>query len=432
MSRDFSRDETEWGEFGDSWGATLAPKLSGSVNVSLPGTDLQAPTAAQKAAAATLTATKLDPSLSVLRTSSAAAPSAMTAALAQLATKHPIVPNKALSAPAAAIVTAVKPAPVPTPRVSSAPSGTGMDPRTADFLNGQTLALPAVKPVPMTPEEQRAANAARIQRDAEEGSVINAQYRKDRAASDQDALRLNNVIAVAPWNTAGSGAWNFAGQDWGLIPLGAQVIATGAAIIATAGAAAPVIAGGAASIATLSSVVTADALLAKASSLGGEKAQAAIDATRKLAAGGDIDAQKGLTLLATVAADRVSKGVPDGVTQTKAALQPLALNPILAAATGGQPMTVRNDAGGTGGTLTADQLAAARPKYAVISSAKAPDPRLAVDTLALTPAAAAAAADARLRWTVLDSGKLYRGAAPSKSGGQFRVYDSGRVVHADG
>lgn len=430
MSRDFSRDETEWGEFGDSWGATLAPKLSGSVNVSLPGMALSAPTTAQKAAAAALTATKVDPSLSVLRTS-AAAPTAMTAALAQLAPKRPIV-AKALSAPVAAIVTAVKPAPVPVPALSSAPSGTGIDPRTADFLTGQTLALPAVKPVPMTPAQQLAANADQVRRDAEQASVINAQYRKDRAAADQDTLRMNNVIAVAPWNTKGSGAWNFAGQDWGLIPLGAQVLATGAAIIATAGAAAPVIAGGAASIATLSSVVTADALLAKASSLGGEKAQVAIDATRKLAAGGDIDAQKGLTLLATVAADRVSKGVPDGVAQTKAALQTLALNPILIAATGGQAMTVRDDPTPSGGTLTADQLTAARPKYAVTTTAKAPDPRLAVDTVAITPAAAAAAADARLRWTVLDNGKLYRGAAPSNAGGQFRVYDSGRVDRADG
>jgi hypothetical protein len=416
VSRDFSRDETEYGCFGDSWGATIAPRVTAGVTVAVPAA-VRPP--AVKASVAALPAT-VQTSLSSLTRRAALPASALTAAVTSGTLKTPAVVSKPLSSTAAkAVASVLSPASKPVAPVTS--SGQ-VDPRTLDFMTGQTnlaptTVKPAALPLPvLSSADQLAINANRVRADAAKTSAINANYRADRAAADQDTLRFNDAISRADWNI-------HSGADWGLIPLGLKVLATGAAVIATAGTAAVAVAGAGVSAASIGSLVTADGIIAAASKVGGKDAQAAlnvIDSTSALASGGNVDAQKGLAVLAAVAADRVQKGVPAGVTQTPSALAPLASNPILAAATAAGRLGFQGD-------FSPDVLAAAKPKQAIVSTKKPVDLRLAADTVMPSDAALAAAADARLRWSVLDSGKIYRGPAPSGAGGSWRVYDSGRI-----
>lgn len=425
MTGNFSRDETECGAFGDAWGASL----SASVNVKAPAVaapsvlrttgSVAAPKVAVPSFAAPAPKVALNASLSsAVASAGRAAPTTLLPSLlaSQVATKTPIIARPS-TASTAALMAAAKPmlAPVkPAPTVPTAPSSSG--PSAAlqgNFLDGGTLTAPAVKPpaqkltdklvsIANATKQQPASNAAAVSAAAAKTSAINAQYRADRQASTADYLAGVEVPFQA-WQKQYDKDHPI---DWGLIPLGAAVLASGAAVIGTAGAAAGAIAAGGVSAATIGSVVTADGVVAAAAKAGSKdaaKAKNVIDTTRALAAGGDVDAKKGLTVIAAVTADRAQKGVPAGVTQSVDALLPLATNPIVAGASAGG-LGVRPDPAPSA-FLTADQLTAA-------------------------PRVTRTASDKLLRWSVLDGGQIYRGAAPVGAGPQYRVYDSGRVEQA--
>ncbi len=418
---DYSRDETEWGAFGDAFGATIAARSPAAISATLSRPIVAAPTAKAAVAAVAKPA-------AVVAAKPKAAPATNAQFQTALLTLKPMANIATRVAPSAALkaVSAIQlPTPKPAaPSVSS--SGSSVDPRTLDFTTGQTnlsatggVKAAIVAPVVLTADQQYAANAARIRADVAKTSVINQQYTRDRAAADQASLVQNNEIAALPIMHAGSGAWNFAGQDWGLIPLGAKVLATGAAVIATAGTAGAAIAAGGITAASIGSVVTADGIVAAAAQAGGKKAQeakAVIDGTKRLAAGGDIDAQKGLATIAAVTADRAQKAVPVGVLQTPAQLAGLAANPVIQEATAGGALTV-TDSGRRQpfvSQIPADVLAQAAKPFANVK----PSTRPVFDPFATQV----------LRWTVDSGGKVYRGASPLQLAGEsYRVYDSGQV-----
>lgn len=215
------------------------------------------------------------------------------------------------------------------------------DARKYDFLEGGgTLEYapraPAVDAVAM--EKARLLRASQTIRDtAAKTSARNTTYREERRLADQQAVITSNISASSPEMLKGTGAWNFAGQDWGLLPAAARVTTELVAIAATGGLAAPVVAAewnkvktvieGTAKIDSVSDAVATGRAILKVPDVIGDQmmaAQAAADqilkadardvvaATQAAALAGDIEAQRGAVILAKVAGARRAAGVGAG------------------------------------------------------------------------------------------------------------------------
>src|SRR3954464_15576615 len=129
-SNDYSRDETEFGAFGDTWGASVAPRPSGAAaSVLFSTSSLKPATAAQKASnPIAVAATKAAPAqTSVTRSTAAPAPTSVTRS--GLGTLLPLSVNQNIvrATPSAAVskLFAGIQAPAPKPAApSSSSSGT--------------------------------------------------------------------------------------------------------------------------------------------------------------------------------------------------------------------------------------------------------------------------------------------------------------------
>jgi len=107
----------------------------------------------------------------------------------------------------------------------------GAEALTADFLGGGVL-----KPPNVTVEPQKVNTYYHNQRLAQQTAQANTRYHQERGAENAAALAFSNTLAKTSVGKAG--------VDWGLIPMGAKVIATGAAIVASGGAAGAILGGG--------------------------------------------------------------------------------------------------------------------------------------------------------------------------------------------
>src|SRR4051812_26442551 len=129
-SNDYSRDETEFGAFGDTWGASVAPRQSGAAaSVLFSTSSLKPATAAQKA------------SNPIAAAATKAAPAQTSVTRSGLGTLLPLSVNQNIvrATPSAAVskLFAGIQAPAPKPAAPSS-SSSGTDPRTLDFTTGQT------------------------------------------------------------------------------------------------------------------------------------------------------------------------------------------------------------------------------------------------------------------------------------------------------
>jgi hypothetical protein len=298
----FSRDETEFGAFGDQpsrFGATVAPR--------------------QAFAAPAFTLPFVSSSSLVAR---AATPATALA--------------KAFTTPAAVAAPAVLP---------SAMKAGGTDARTLDFETGQTTLAPstaaAPAAVPLTAAQKAARGAAIVNaRDTatrnlnmlglDQKAGTGDSYAEQYAAYIKDATAQSNREAAAMVAAdKNQGAWNFKGLDFGLLPAAAKVVVPLIATAATGGLAAPSLApalkglssavsSAKGTVATgdikgsVSLIKQADGLITKAQA-GVKDAKSTIDATINAALAGYKDAQTGATALLATDAARVAAGTPDGV-----------------------------------------------------------------------------------------------------------------------
>ncbi len=229
------------------------------------------------------------------------------------------------------------------------------DARTLDFLEGSGAPLAVDWKAPDLTAEQLAASAAgrasftlnQIRADAAKTAAINVPYTQIRAATNEATVLASNYVSTLPIMHQGEGAWNFGGQDYGLLPVAVAVIAPLVAIAATGGLAAPAVGAlwkqmkSTAKAATavrsygdikgvvdqvgdikarvlkvpnlvkdnfIAAQATADRILSDPSIDG----HAIIANTQALASTGDIDAQRGAVILAQVAGARVRAGVGQG------------------------------------------------------------------------------------------------------------------------
>jgi hypothetical protein len=285
---------------------------------------------------------------------------------------------------------------------------------TANFLDGGTLAAPTVKAAagakPLTQKERDANARALINQKSRELAIRNAPYKAARAVEAKEAAEWHARLMADPGPDgqryrAQQKKIHSAGIDWGLIPAGAAVLATGAAIIATGGAVAGAIAAPSA-VSVLGAAVAADRALAAAEKAklapkgaagkvtavvdAGQRAQAVIDNTIKLADQGVAGAVEGAKIIAETAAKRALKGalpgVPMPVTEQGAKAFDAYVNqsPALKQAVGGTyalaaplstrpPVTVVSSRPAGGAALASLKLAAVRPRWLVTLAGKVDD-----------------------------------------------------------
>ncbi len=293
----FSRDETEFGAFGDQpsrFGAAVAPRASAFTLPAVSSTSLL---------------------------SRGAAPSTLA---------------RAFVAPAAAAPAAVLP---------SAMKAGGTDARSLDFTTGQTTlatstaAAPAAAPLTAAQTVNRNATLLAA-RDTTTRNINNLgldqkagtgdSYAEQYASYIRDATAQSNrearAMVAADKN---QGAWNFKGLDFGLLPAAAKVVVPLVATAATGGLAAPSLAPALKGLSSAASSVKgtvatadikgsvnlvkqADALITRAQA-GVADAKSTIEATINAALAGYKDAQTGATALLATDAARVAAGTPDGV-----------------------------------------------------------------------------------------------------------------------
>jgi hypothetical protein len=307
-----------------------------------------------------------------------------------------------------------------------------------NFLDGGSVAAPTVKAaagsVPMT-QAQRDANArAVIAQKGRELAVRNAPYQAARflQAKQEAAERARLMADPGPDGQryrAQEKKLRSAGIDWGLIPAGAAVLATGAAIIATGGAVAGAIAAPSAA-GVLGAAVAADRALAAAEKAklapkgaagkvtaaidAGQRAQAVIDTTVKLAEQGVPGAVEGARIIADTAAKRALSGALPGVPMAVTEQGAKAFDAYVK-----QSPPALKDAVGGGAYVMAAPLSN-RPPMIVQSSQ--PAGAVALSTLKLPTV--------RPRWLVTDAGKVVdidkSSAAASLRG--FVVWSTGKVV----
>lgn len=237
------------------------------------------------------------------------------------------------------------------------------DARTVDLLGGGgTLEYDPQAPE-MTPEEKEALDRVRLYSNQQKindatalTSGTNAKaYWSERSTSDRDALAMNH--AWTEWQKVHypSGAWNFSSLDWGLLPVAVVVVKDLVMLAGTGGLTAPNVAAdfknfkktvrGVNSVSsakdfvenvqsaqqniqdriartkkvfTVSGDTTLDGTAAAGSVadkiLGDPSVNGAdiIANTRDLALTGDVDAQRGLLILARVARARIDAGLAPG------------------------------------------------------------------------------------------------------------------------
>jgi methyl-accepting chemotaxis protein I, serine sensor receptor len=355
---------------------------------------------------------------------------------------------------------------------ASAHDDFGLDARTINFDAGTTN-LTAITAKPLTSltgaqitRNAQSAQAELLSQQAQQAANARALpggYNETQGQARAANAELLNVSATIPGISK-------ARIDWGLLPAGVAVLATGAALIASGGTlagalAAPVSVGAAGgTAAAVSTAVTADKLLATIQK-GGEvakDAKAVIDNTKALAKAGNTDAQQAAKIVEDVAADRLAKGVPAGVEQqvtadaqalfqtvptviavkdavtgiastakTAAAavrgVVPSAL-PVVSAAAGQYPSS-----GNTGPGLAVPAPASVIPSAAVVAARAVGAPtRIPAAASALPAPSSAVASDSKgvnPRWLVTDAGQVFRAQGQPVTARGYLVFDDGRVVH---
>ncbi len=310
-------------------------------------------------------------------------------------------------------------------RFRSRPAFFGADARTFDFDTGATNLVPVTAKAPaLTAEQQRKAiagklafNAATVSAAAAKTSVINQPYLATRAAADAEQVRQSNLASQSAVNLKGTGAWNFAGQDYGLLPVAAKIIVPLIATAATGGLAAPSVLAAAKSVAsakasvasgdikgTVSLVKQADSLVTQAKA-GVDSAKAVIADTVAAASAGIPDAKNGLALLVGV---DTARDVP--IQPTGSPIRSLQ-DALASSAAGRAPMP----APAAAFVRPAGTVAAVKPK-AVQASVWS----------SMAPSDAAPSTDPK--YLVLDSGQVLSGDYAKQAVPGFLVRFNGSVV----
>ena len=237
------------------------------------------------------------------------------------------------------------------------------DARTLDFLEGGgTLTYDPKAPARTAQQDADLERARAYERQyaidaaAAKTSAIHAEnYWRERSKSDRDSLAMSNAFAAWEKVNYPNGAWNFGSLDWGLLPVAVVVVKDLVLLAATGGLDAPNVAkdfknfkstvkgvkslGNVKDFAqnvqaaqrnvqeridrtakvfvvgeqgpdpTVASASVADRILGDPTV---KNAADIIQNTQDLAASGDIDAQRGVMILARVAGARVHAGLAPG------------------------------------------------------------------------------------------------------------------------
>lgn len=315
------------------------------------------------------------------------------------------------------------PKPVAAPKPLSAAELAQADADFAANVGKSSTQRPSDAALAKAKEGSEAARAAELRATAAKTASINARpggYNDQRAEQHARQLADNNRIAQGP---AGK-----AGVDWGLIPMGAKVLATGAAVVATGGALAGAVgitAGGA----SLAVAGAADQLVA-AVERGGKVAQdakAVINTVKDAAKKGDAVAKVAAKAISEVTDERKIKGVVSGAVQDLTAQGKAAINGVAGSLLGGVDVNKVIEA--------ANKPGAAKPAATLdvnANSAFAKAQRDGLVTVTKRPnSILEAIAPATKLWLVTDGGKVINlEAQPSSASSRgWAVYSNGKVVH---
>jgi hypothetical protein len=378
--------------------------------------------AALKAAAAApkkpsvLSTTPAKPGLSI----AGALNASVKKATVQVAAPKAAAPKVAAPAVKAPAVKAA-PKPVQAPKPLSAAELAQADADFAANMGKTSTAKPSAAALAKAKEVSPAARAAELKAKAAATASINARpggYNDQRAAEHARQMADNNRIAQGP---AGK-----AGVDWGLIPMGVKVLATGAAVIATGGA----LAGGiglAAGGGTLAAAGAADQLMAAVERGGAiaKDAKAAINTVKDAAKKGDAVAKAAVKVIAEVTDERKLKGVAAGVVQDLTAQGKAAVNGVAGSLLGGLNVNAV--------IAAANKPGAAKPVATLdVSSTFSKAQKDGKITITKRPNALldAIAPPSKL-WLVTDGGKVINlEAQPSSASSRgWAVFSNGKVVH---
>lgn len=341
-----------------------------------------------------------------------------------------------------------KPAPAATAPVKA--SGGVNAALTGNFLEpgSAPLAMPNVKLPSFTAEqikatEQAFANIARAREQAADDKRVTAlaQVRNEQAADQKYEQEQHKRLMADPGPEgqayrARYAAQHSAGIDWGLIPMGAKVLATGAAIIASGGAAAGAV-GLTAAGGSLAAAAAADRLVAaveKGAEIG-KQAKGVIDEAKAAYAKGDEIARTAVDTLNKVARERIEKAIPKGVEQTLSATAKKAYDTVASSVTAGVADKVVGQVRANLRAAGAAQAAApSSPSSGFVTALTSNTRPRPVAVANVNPGLTQMIASLDLgtprpRWFVSDAAKvsnLYRVAAPATPG--WVVWSTGELV----
>lgn len=321
------------------------PTATASVKVSTPAVSTKAPAVPKPAPVVT----KPTPAAPQLMPAGMAPPTAAQQAESARLSAHAATPAGAAAIAAAAKLetsggkSTPKPAPASTaPAVkvaSTALQGNFLEPGGAPLPppNVQATYVPGLTSAPLTVQQREANAAALLKEKTLQTAAANAQYLRDRQKEEDERAKLHaHLMATDPAYAARDAKIHSAGLDVGQIVMGAKVLAIGASIIASGGAAAGAVGLTGAGTA-LASAAAADRLVAaveKGAELG-KQAKGVIDEAKAAAAKGDAAARQAVSVLNTVAKERIEKAIPKGVEQTLTASAKKAFDTVAGAVSSG-------------------------------------------------------------------------------------------------
>jgi hypothetical protein len=292
-------------EFGASLSSALKSVASAAKGVAST-VKAPAPSKSSKSSSVSVSASVKAPKLAVMAPPVPAPPK--PAAKASVAVSQPVKAG-GKAAVVARPVTAVKPPGATTTYAAAANQANFLDGGGAP-LSTTTVKVPAGTKV-MTQAERDANARALLKEKTLATAVRNAPALNQKRTDTYETMKAAGVFdnIRQPWEKAG--------VDWGLIPMGAKVLATGAAVIASGGAVAGAL-GVTAAGGSLAAAAAADRLVAAVERGGelGKQAKDVIDDVKSAAARGDKVAKDALAVVDSVASGRVAAGVKAGVEQT--------------------------------------------------------------------------------------------------------------------